>query len=169
MRDNRYIAEHRGGPLKKEQHLQLISWACDCAEHILPLFVYGDDKSLKNSLCIGRKWAKRNVPTGDARKASMVAIKVANEKSDPVSIAVARAVGHAVATAHMADHSIVAATYALKAIQLAGNSIDDERNWQNDQLPVDIRELVLTARSQKEKNLKTNLIYRPLKNSDDFS
>jgi len=38
MRDKRFIAEHRGGPLKKEQHYQLIKWACDCAEHVLCLF-----------------------------------------------------------------------------------------------------------------------------------
>ncbi len=38
MRDKRYIAEHRGGLLKKEQHRQLVLWACECAENVLPLF-----------------------------------------------------------------------------------------------------------------------------------
>jgi len=36
MRDKRFIAEHRDGPLKKEQHRLLIKWACDCAENVLP-------------------------------------------------------------------------------------------------------------------------------------
>jgi len=59
-----------------------------------------------------------------------------------------------VATAHMADHSLGAALYALKAVKSAGRSIDAERKWQNEQLPQEIMELVLTARSKKENVLK---------------
>ena len=69
-------------------------------------------------------------------------------------IAVARSVGHAVATAHMADHSLGAALYALKAVKHAGKSVDAERKWQNEQLPSEIMELVLTAMSLKEKHFK---------------
>jgi hypothetical protein len=156
MRDIRFIAEHRGGPLKKEQHRQLISWACDCAEHLFPIIVYGEIERLKNILLVGKEWEKEIASTGDARKASMDAIKIANGTSNQVYVAVARAVGHAVATAHMADHSLVAARYALKAIQLAGNSIDEEKKWQYDQLPDEIRVLVLSARSQKQKDFITN-------------
>jgi len=54
----------------------------------------------------------------------------------------------------MADHSIGAALYALKAVKNAGKSIDAERKWQNEQLPSEIMELVLTARRKKEKDLK---------------
>jgi len=79
---------------------------------------------------------------------------VARESSNPTSIAVARSIGHAVATAHMADHSLGAALYALKAVKSAGNSIDAERNWQNEQLPAEIMDLVLTPRTKKEKALK---------------
>ena len=62
--------------------------------------------------------------------------------------------GHAVATAHMADHALGAALYALKAIQQSGNSIDEERKWQNEQLPIEIRDLILKTRGLKEKALK---------------
>jgi hypothetical protein len=151
LRDKRFIAEHRGGSLKVEQHRLIISWACNCVDHILYMFDYGKNERLKSVLNIGAEWRLGTASTGDARKASMVAITMANETSDQVSIAVARAVGHAVATAHMADHSLVAAKYALKAIQLAGESTDDERKWQNDRLPVEIRELVLSARDSKIK------------------
>ena len=64
----------------------------------------------------------------------------------------ARSVGHAVATAHMADHSLGAAWYALKAVKYAGKSIDKEKKWQNDQLPSEIMELVLSARKNKRFN-----------------
>ena len=61
----------------------------------------------------------------------------------------ARAVGHAVAAAHTADHSLGAALYALKAMKNEGKSIDVERNWQNEQLPSEIMDLVIAARSKK--------------------
>ncbi|NDP21003.1 MAG: hypothetical protein GZ091_07985 [Paludibacter sp.] len=50
MRDKRFVAEHRGGLLKKEQHKQLISWAICCAEHVLPLFGKDMNERLRNVL-----------------------------------------------------------------------------------------------------------------------
>ena len=150
MRDKRFIAEHRGGPLNKEQHIQLIKWACDCAEHVLPLIGESLDVRLKNALLIVREWVNGDVTTGDAIKASLRAHTVARESANPILKAIARSVGQAVATAHMADHSLGAATYALKAMKNAGKSIEAERKWQNEQLPVEIMELVLNTRSKKE-------------------
>lgn len=51
-----------------------------------------------------------------------------------VSVMVARAIGHGVATAHKADHCMGAALYAQKALKLAGMSYMEERNWQEEQL-----------------------------------
>lgn len=147
MRDKRFIAEHRGGHLKKEQHYQLIKWAADCSEHVLPLFGEKIDERLIHALNVGRAWAQDNASVGDARKASVGAHTVARESTNPVAIAVARAVGHAVATAHMADHSLGATWYALKAVKNAGESIDAERKWQDERLPSEIKELVLIARN----------------------
>jgi len=154
MRDNRFVAVHRGGPLKKEQHYQLIKWACDCVEHVLHLFGEKIDERLINALNVAKEWKQGNASVGDARKASLDAIATANKFSNPTAIAEARSVGHAVATAHMADHSLGAALYALKAVKNAGKSVDAERKWQNKQLPSEIKELVLTAMSKKEKGLK---------------
>jgi len=154
MRDKRFIAEHRGGVLKKEQHYQLIKWACYCFEHVLPLHEKIIDERLKHALFIAKEWAKGNASVGDARKAAVACHALARESSNPISIAVARSVGHAVATAHMADHSLGGALYALKAIKNSGKSIDAERTWQNKQLPEEIRELVLSAMECKEKHFK---------------
>ena len=74
MRDKRFIAEHRGGPLKKEQHRQLIKWACVCAENVLPLLGEKSDERLKNALLIAKEWAKGKASVGDARNASLKAI-----------------------------------------------------------------------------------------------
>jgi hypothetical protein len=150
MRDKRFIAEHRGGPLKKEQHYQLIKWACGCSEHVLHLFGEKIDERLNNALNVAKEWKQGNASVGDARKAAIASHAVARESSNPTAIAVARSVGHAVATAHMADHSLGAALYALKAVKNAGKSVDTERKWQDEQLPSEIKELVLTARKSRK-------------------
>ena len=149
MRDKRFVAEHRGGPLKKEQHYQLMIWASECAENVLPLFGETIDERLQNALLTAKEWAKGNASVGDAMKASVAAHTVARESSHPTSVAVARSVGQAVATAHMADHSLGAAWYALKAVKNAGKSIDAERRWQDEQLPSEIKDLILTARKHR--------------------
>jgi hypothetical protein len=154
MRDSRFIAEHRGGPLKKEQHIQLIIWSCECVEHVLPLLAGRADNRLMKALLIARAWADGKASVGDARKASVAAIALAGECADQVGIALARAAGHAVATAHMADHSLGGALYALKAIKLAGKSIGAERKWQNEQLPCEIRDIIMSSRTAKEQGFK---------------
>ncbi len=156
MRDKRFIAEHRGGPLTKEKHIQLMRWAYQCAENVLPLFSNKIDSRLTNAINTAKNWTEGNASVGDARNASFDCIAFANELTVSKEIAVARSVGHAVATAHMADHSLRAAEYALKAIKLANKSTDEERKWQDEHLSVDILELVLTARKkQKIKVIET--------------
>ncbi len=149
MRDKRLILKHRGGLLKKEQHYQLMHWACNCAEHVLPLLREPIDKQLTNALDVAKAWTKGRASVGDARKAAVASHEVARELSNPVAIAVARSVGHAVATAHMADHSLGAAFYALKAVKHAGISTNTERKWQDEQLPSEIKKLILTARKRR--------------------
>jgi hypothetical protein len=82
MRDKRFVAEHRGGPLKKEQHRQLIKWACDCVEHVLPLPGETIDERLLNAIHVAKEWEKGNATVGNARTASLGAIAHANESSD---------------------------------------------------------------------------------------
>jgi hypothetical protein len=149
MRDKRFIAIHRGGHLTKERHRQLIKWARECSEHVLDLFGDPIDRRLINALKTAKGWEKGNASVGDARKTAVEAHTAARQSSNPISASVARSVGHAVATAHMADHSPGAADYALKAVKLSGKSIEIERKWQDDQLPVGIKKLVLSARARR--------------------
>jgi hypothetical protein len=150
VRDKRFIAEHRGGSLKKEQHYLVSTWACDCAEHVLHLSGEIPDNRLIQALQVAREWKGRNASVGDARKAAVTAHEVARESSDPAAVAVARSVGHAVATAHMADHALGAAWYALKAVKSAGQSPDAERQWQDEHVPSGIKDLILTARKSRK-------------------
>lgn len=154
MRDKRFIAAHRGGALTKENHHKLIRWSRECSEHVLPLITGSIDARLKYALYVAKEWEAGNVSVGEARKASVGAHSVGRESSDPVSIAVARSIGHTVATAHMSDHSLGGALYALRAVRQTGESTDEEFAWQSRQLkhlPSEIEELVLTSMIEKVK------------------
>lgn len=155
MRDRRYVAVHRGGPLSKQDHYLLALWAADCAEHVLSLYSQycPDDERPQRAIDIARAWARGEVSVGDARAASVAAHAAAREAQDQSAVYVARACGHAVATAHMADHAPGAAMYAIKAIQVSGGDAQQEHCWQKQQLPDSIRELVLSTFATKFKKL----------------
>lgn len=146
MRDKRFVASHRGGPLTRKQQQQLIKWAHDCVAHVLLLSAANINERLLDVLAVAKAWENEMATVAEARNASVMAIALANGCSDPVSIAVSRAAGHAVATAHMADHSLRAAEYALKAVKASGQSIEKERKWQDEHIPAEVKELVLSAR-----------------------
>jgi len=116
------------------------------------LHLYGEniDSNILEAFKVANSWIIGNSTVGDARKASTKMLAIAKELKNTTSIAVVRSVAHAVATAHMADHSIVAAFYALKAIKSKGLIIEDERNWQNKQLTPEISDLVVSARQLRE-------------------
>ena len=151
MRDIRFIAQHRGGPLPREHHRLLSAWSADCVEHVLQHFtaVSPDVRPLK-ALEIARQWARGEIKVGVAQKASVACHACAREimaktPDQTAAIAIARAAGHAVATAHFAEHSLGGANYAIKAMAALGHSKHDERNWQLQQLPPEISELVTSA------------------------
>jgi len=150
MRDRRFVAEHRGGPLSKDHHRLLALWAAGCAEHVLQaLWTATDDNRTWEAVRLARAWAAGEIPVGDAQRAALAAHAAARACTNAAAQAAARSAGHAVATAHMADHSLGAAGYALKACQLADLPADDERHWQDQQLPPSLVQLVLSARAAR--------------------
>lgn len=72
------------------------------------MYLFGEktDEHLNHALNVAKKWQSGNASVSETRKTSLSEIAVANESSKPTAIAIARSVGHAVATAHMADHFI---------------------------------------------------------------
>lgn len=154
MRDRRFVAVHRGGPLKMEQHRQLMEWSCSCVEHVMELYGLPVNDRILDALRVGRGWTNGQTSVGEARKASVNLLALARELTDPVQTAVVRAAGHAVATAHMADHSLGGALYALKAVNCAGKSMEEERDWQTDRLPLEVKDLVLEVMNQKAAHFK---------------
>lgn len=158
MRDRRFVAEHRGGPLIREHHRLLMNWSCACVEHVLVLYGTKPDERILNALKMGRAWITGEATVGDARKASVEMLGLARGLIDPVQIALVRAAGHAVATAHMADHSMGGALYAIKAVNCAGKSMKEERDWQVCQLPLEVKDFVLEVMQLKANHFKTNVL-----------
>lgn len=164
-RDPRFVAIHRGGDLNLATHRLLVAWAANCAEHVLPLFteVQPSDARPSNAIAIAREWVRGNVTVAQAREAAFGAHAAARESSDSAAIAVARAAGHAVATAHMADHELGAAAYAIWAVMKSVSNTDanqvaeSECRWQQAQLSDAIRELVMS--DQRNRNPKFKNIF----------
>ncbi|HTX79554.1 MAG TPA: hypothetical protein VMC62_07795 [Longilinea sp.] len=158
-RDPRFVTIHRGGWLDETQHHLLASWAADCAEHVLPLFTtkYPEDDRPRRAIEMAHVWSLGEATVEEAREAAFAAHTAAKSVSDAAAKAAARAAGHAVATAHMADHELGAAAYAIKAVRLASPKVDEkavgerECQWQRERLPETIRELVLSDEERRNK------------------
>ena len=149
-RDPRLITLRRGGTLTDADHHLLALWAATCAEHVLPLFeqVNPDDKRPRQAIELTRAWVKGEIPMQQAHKAAFAANAAGRGLPDAARFA-ALAAGQAVAVAHVAAHQLGAAAYAIRAVResVEENEKDkrgrNECQWQRDQLPDAIHELVL--------------------------
>jgi len=143
MRDRRFVAVHRGGPLDLESHKILARWGADCAKRVLPLFEReNDDPRPRLAIEAVRAWARGQVKAGIAMKASLAAHAAARDACDPSAIAAARAAGQAAGAAHFADHCMGALLYALKAWAAEGTNTDAELRRQIAKLPAHLRDQV---------------------------
>ena len=151
LRDARFVTVRRGGSLEDAQHRLLAAWAADCAEHVLDCFhsQYPDDDRPQIAIAQARAWSHGEISMAQARAAAFAAHDAARTATGAAREA-ARAAGHAAATAHMADHELGAAAYALRAVRAASaaeardEAVRSERQWQREQLPDAIRALVLS-------------------------
>jgi hypothetical protein len=150
VRDPRFITVRRGGSLSDDDHHLLAVWAADCAEHVLDHFERArpGDAPPRRAIEICRAGARGEVTWWEARTAGGHANATARDLTGAPRHA-AYAAGQAAAVGHVAAHELGAAAYAIKAIW--ADSSEDQRvdagrrecRWQRDQLPNQIRELVL--------------------------
>jgi hypothetical protein len=149
-RDPRFITVRRGGTLKDEDHQLLALWAADCAEHVLHLFeqVRPDDDRPRRAIALARAWARGEVSMTESRTAAGHANGAARDLRGAPRFA-AYAAAQAAAVAHVAAHELGAAAYAIKAVRASVPKEESEAagrrecQWQREQLPEAIRELVL--------------------------
>ncbi len=149
-RDPRFITIRRGGTLQDTDHHLLALWAADCAEHVLPLFeeVQPHDDRPRRAIELARAWARGEVTMTQSRTAAGHANAAARPLSGAPRFA-AYAAAQAAAVAHVAAHELGAAAYAIKAVRAAAPKEKSEAagrqecQWQREQLPEAIRDLVL--------------------------
>ena len=150
VRDPRFVTIRRGGTLADSDHHLLALWAASCAEHVLYLFESAapDDPRPREAIGHARAWARGEVTMMQARAAGGHAMGAARNLRGAARHA-AYAAGQAGAVAHVAAHELGAAAYAIKAARAAAAEGEGraagqlECQWQRDQLPEAIRELVL--------------------------
>jgi hypothetical protein len=148
-RDPRFITVRRGGTLSDANHRLLAVWAATCAEHVLPIFekaAPGDDR-VRNAIEQNRAWVRGEITMRQALKAAS-ARAAARDVSGAARYA-AYAAAQAVAVAHVAAHELGASAYAIRAVKAAADEAEREQagrqecQWQRQQLPDQIRKLVL--------------------------
>jgi hypothetical protein len=155
-RDARFVTIRRGGTLDDSHHRLLVAWAADCAEHVLACFTAQHPADYRPLQAIeqARFWSRGEISMEQARQAAYAAHAAAREASGAAREA-ARAAGHAAATAHMADHVLGAAAYAIRAVRAAAPAAKRdtagvlECRWQRQRLPDAIRELVLSDEARR--------------------
>ncbi len=134
VRDPRFVTIRRGGTLTDSDHHLLALWAASCAGHVLHLFesAQPEDPRPHEAIEHARAWARGEVKMMQARAAGGHAMGAARPLHGAERNA-AYAAGQAGAVAHVAAHE-------LGAAEAAGRL---ECQWQRDQLPEAIRELVV--------------------------
>ena len=128
-RDPRFVTIRRGGTLTDSDHQLLALWAASCAEHVLDRFESArpDDPRPRQAIARARAWARGEITMTLARTAA----------------------GDANAAARDLSGAARHAAYAIKAARAAAPAGEGERaghaecRWQREQLPEQIRELVL--------------------------
>ena len=149
-RDPRFVTSRRGGTLTDADHHLLALWAASCAKHVLDLFesAQPEDSRPRQAIEHARAWVRGEVKMTQARTAAGEAMAAARDLRGAGRHA-AYAAGQAAVVPHVAAHELGAAAYAIKAARAAAPEGEGEAagrlecQWQRDQLPEAIRDLVL--------------------------
>jgi hypothetical protein len=149
VRDPRMITIRRGGSLTDADHHLLALWAAECAEHVLPLFTV-DDPRPREAIAAIRAWTRGELSMWDTRSAGGHAMGAARDLRGAPRFA-AYAAGQAAVVAHVAEHDLGAAAYAIKAVREAeGHAAGrEECAWQRARIPAAVRDLVLEDQQRR--------------------
>lgn len=156
VRDPRLVTVRRGGSLTDADHQRLALWAASCAEHVIGLFEAAapDDSRPRQAIGATRAWVRGELAMMATRAAGGHAMGAARPLRGAARFA-AYAAGQAACVAHVPEHDLGAAAYAIKAVRAsvppaeadaAGRA---ECAWQRDRLPAEIRALVLTDQQRR--------------------
>lgn len=154
-RDPRLVTIRRGGSLTDADHHLIALWAADCAEHVLPLFerVVRDDERPRAAIAAVRQWTGGELPMMRTRAAGGHAMGAARPLRGPARFA-AYSAGQAAVVAHVPEHDLGAAAYAIRAaMAVAAEDADEARRtecaWQHARMPIHLRELILSDQRRR--------------------
>ncbi|WP_347352661.1 putative immunity protein [Intrasporangium sp.] len=156
VRDPRLVTIRRGGTLTDEHHQLLALWAAACAEHVLSLFeatAPGDPRP-RAAVEAARTWARGELTMMRTRALGGHAMAAARPLRGAPRFA-AYAAGQAAVVAHVPEHDLGAAAYAIKAARVsvtpaeAQDAGSYECRWQREQLPMAIRALVIEDQARR--------------------
>lgn len=155
-RDPRLVTVRRGGTLTDDDHHLLALWAAACAEHVLGLFAAArpQDPRPRQAVEAVRAWTRGEVAMSASRAAGGHAMAAARDLRGAPRHA-AYAAGQAAVVAHVAEHDLGAAAYAIKAVRAAAPAGEAEAagrlecRWQRDLLPAAVRDLVLEDQQRR--------------------
>jgi hypothetical protein len=150
VRDVRLVSVRRGGTLTETDHQLLALWAATCAEHVLALFEESNrgDSRPRDAIEAARAWARGEAPMMLTRAIGGHAMGAARPLRGTARFA-AYSAGQAACVAHVPEHDLGAAAYAIKAVGAAAprgrerEAARAEREWQRRQIPEHLRALVL--------------------------
>lgn len=150
VRDPRLVSIRRGGLLAEADHHLLALWAATCAEHVLGLFEdsCSDDYRPRAAIEAARAWTRGEAKMRVTRAIGGHAMAAARPLRGAPRFA-AYAAGQAACVAHVPEHDLGAAAYAIKAAAAAvprdqqQDAALTERDWQRQQVPTHLRPLVL--------------------------
>lgn len=133
----------------KASHVQLCRYALGLAAHILALTrdPHPDHAALQEGFRIGGLWQKGLASVQEVRRCGFQIHQMARASGNAIARAAWRVAGHAVATAHMREHAMVASDYAVQVVSLlhpdSMDTVRKERLWQ-------IRHLAAIGKSSEE-------------------
>lgn len=156
VRDPRLVTVRRGGSLHDADHRLLAIWAAVGAERVLPLFerAQPDDPRPREAIEAVRAWARGEALMMATRARGGHAMGAARTLRGAARFA-AYSAGQAACVAHVAEHYLGAAAYAIKAVQAAAPPGEGhqaglvERDWQRGELPEHLRGLVLDDQQRR--------------------
>lgn len=156
----------------KKNKKELVLWATDCAEHVLPYFEkqYPKDDRPRKAIETAKAWVRGEIninPVRIASLASHAAARKADKDNNSAARAAARSAGQAVATCHAVLHCIAAANYAIKVFEeteimkqnIKENIKQKEYEWQYNHLPKKFRLLIKLKLMKDKKNNKKKKIW----------
>lgn len=146
VRDPRLVTERRGGTLSDDDHRLLALWAAECAEHVLGVFeaAVPADTRPREAIDGLRTWVRGELGMMATRALGGHAMGAARPLTGAPRWA-AYAAGQAACVAHVPEHDLGAAAYAIRA---AGDPVA-EREWQRERIPDQLRALVLEDQARR--------------------